>query len=42
MMNENKELQVMAEYWPIAEKLAKSSLVPASFKNPVDAWYAIL
>lgn len=41
-MNENKELQVMAEYWPIAEKLAKSSLVPASFKNPVDAWYAIL
>ena len=39
---ENKELQLMADYWPIAEKLAKSSLVPASFKNPVDAWYAIL
>lgn len=41
-MNENKELQLMADYWPIAEKLSKSSLIPVHFKNPVDAWYAVL
>jgi hypothetical protein len=41
-VKETKDLQVMAGYYDIATRLAKSSLIPSSFKDPVNAWYAIL
>lgn len=39
---ENTELQMYDEKKRIAAELCKSSLIPAHFKQPQDAWYAIL
>ena len=38
----DNEIQVMNEYKSIAVELVKSELIPSSFKNPANAWYAIL
>lgn len=41
-MDIKNELSVYNETKKIAVELAKSTLIPSSFKNPADAWYAIL
>ena len=39
---ENTELQMYDEMKKVATELCKSNLIPSSFKQPQDAWYAIL
>ena len=41
-MDIKNELSVYNETKKIAVELTKSTLIPSSFKNPADAWYAIL
>src|SRR5690554_580595 len=41
-MDIKNELEIYNETKKIAVELAKSTLIPSSFKNPADAWYAIL
>ena len=41
-MDIKNELEIYNETKKIAVELTKSTLIPSSFKNPADAWYAIL